>query len=78
MMDRRAFLSSLGFVTLAGPLAAKAQQAGKVYRIMFLGASSPALESGPMAAFRQGLRDLGYPTDTWRITQVGLPHAAPS
>jgi len=45
---------------LALPLAVGAQQAGKVYRIAFLGASSPALESGPIAAFRQGLRELGY------------------
>jgi putative ABC transport system substrate-binding protein len=45
---------------LASPLAGEAQQAGKVHRIAFLGASSPALESELVAAFRQGLRDLGY------------------
>ena len=41
------------------PLAAWAQQAGKLYRIGFLG-DSPAAFSEPTEAFRQGLRDLGY------------------
>jgi putative ABC transport system substrate-binding protein len=45
---------------LSAPPVASTQQAGKVYRIAFLGASSPALESELVAAFRQGLRDLGY------------------
>ena len=47
-------------VLLAAPLAAEAQQAGKVYRIGYLGNSSAALESELVAAFRQGLRDLNY------------------
>ena len=41
------------------PLAAGAQQPGKVYRIGFLGDSLAAF-SEPTEAFRQGLRDLGY------------------
>jgi ABC-type uncharacterized transport system substrate-binding protein len=59
MMDRRVFLSSLGFVTLAAPLAAEAQQAAKVARIGLLTtnlSTSPHLRD----AFRQELRDLGY------------------
>jgi putative ABC transport system substrate-binding protein len=44
---------------LTVPLAAGAQQAGRVYRIGFL-ADSPAAFSEPTEAFRQGLRDLGY------------------
>ena len=50
-------------VTLAllfAPLAVDAQQPGKVYRIGYLGNSSPVLESDLTDAFRQGLRDLGY------------------
>src|SRR6185436_3273201 len=46
-------------LTLAGPLAAEAQQAAKVARIGYLStslAANPHLEE----AFRQGLRDLGY------------------
>jgi putative tryptophan/tyrosine transport system substrate-binding protein len=56
----------LGFLLIAvitflsAPPGASTQQTGKVYRIAFLGASSPALESELVAAFRQGLRDLGY------------------
>jgi len=43
---------------LAGPLPAEAQQAGKVYRIGYLGSRSglPTTE----IAFREGLRELGY------------------
>jgi hypothetical protein len=39
-MDRRAFLASTGAVLLAAPLAAEAQQAGKMPRIGFLMAAS--------------------------------------
>ena len=45
---------------LEAPLAADAQQPGKVPRIGYLGNSSPALERDHVAAFRQGLHDLGY------------------
>src|SRR5215813_1515673 len=57
-MNRRAFLTGLGGSLLATPLAAEAQQAGKVWRIGFLQpGSSPANSKG---SFHQGLRDLGY------------------
>jgi putative ABC transport system substrate-binding protein len=56
-MDRRAFLGTLGL--LVAPLAAEAQQAGKVYRIGFLALNLAAAPHMP-EAFRQGLRDLGY------------------
>ena len=59
-MNRRAFLRIVPVALLASPHALRAQPAGKVYRIMFLGVSSAALESGSLAAFRQGLRDFGY------------------
>ena len=51
MMDRRAFLASLG--VLAVPLAGEAQQAGKVPKIGFL-QPVPSLP-GRVEAFRQGL-----------------------
>src|SRR4051795_5968317 len=57
-MRRRELMLLLGGAMTA-PLTARAQQAGKVYRIVFLG-DSPASISEPMEAFRQGLRDLGY------------------
>ena len=53
---------------VAPPMAAGAQQAGKVHRIGFLSPSSPSdperlpspFGERGLAAFRQGLRDLGY------------------
>ena len=59
MMHRREFLA--GAVSLlAPPLAAEAEQAGKVWRIGFLGVSSASDYAPYLEAFRQGLRDLGY------------------
>jgi putative ABC transport system substrate-binding protein len=46
--------------TLFVPLAAQAQQAGKVPRIGFLGSTSPSDASARLDAFRQGLRELGW------------------
>jgi putative tryptophan/tyrosine transport system substrate-binding protein len=57
-MDRRTWLlGSVGF--LAAPLAAEAQQGGKVYRIGFLW-DRPAVWPHALEAFRLGLRDLGW------------------
>jgi len=58
-MNRRTFLCGLTLGTLALPLAAEAQQAGKVPRIGFLFFGSPG-PSREVDAFRQGLRGLGY------------------
>ncbi len=57
MITRRAFIGTLAGSLLAAPLAAEAEQAGKVYRIGYLG-NQP---SGPiMDAFLRGLRERGY------------------
>jgi putative ABC transport system substrate-binding protein len=45
---------------LAAPLAAEAQQAGKVPRIGFLSATSPSDRPSLLDAFRQRLRELGW------------------
>ena len=42
------------------PLAADAQQPGKVARIGYLGGASPSVAAGGLEVFRKGLRDLGY------------------
>ena len=55
---RRRFLIATGAL-LAAPLA-RAQPAGKVFRIGFLGNSTAALEVNLVGPFREGLRDLGY------------------
>ena len=55
-MDRRTFLAGTGAVLLAAPLAASAQQAGRVWRIgMLVNSNGPLVE-----VFRQELRNLGY------------------
>jgi putative ABC transport system substrate-binding protein len=58
-MRRRRILAGL-LLTLAAPLASEAQQAGKVYRIGFLGETGNPSTSSNMHAFRAGLHDLGY------------------
>ena len=57
-MERRAFIVG-GVAALVAPLAAEAQQAGKVYRIGFLW-DSPAVWPHALQAFRRGLRNLGW------------------
>jgi putative ABC transport system substrate-binding protein len=59
VIDRRTFLAGTGAVLLAAPLAAEAQQAGKVVRIGYL-TIDLAAASQTTEAFRRGLRDLGY------------------
>ena len=58
-IGRRQFLIATGAL-FAAPLAAEAQQAGKVYRIGFLSAASGRDALHPQAAFFDGLRELGY------------------
>ncbi len=56
-------LTVVALALLAAPLAAEAQQAGKVPRIGFLHSSAAPTPTAPrpsVDAFRQGLRDLGY------------------
>ena len=59
-MDRRAFLAGAAAL-LAAPLAAEAQQVGKLYRVGFLGNFPPTPSTVPIwAAFTDGLREHGY------------------
>jgi putative tryptophan/tyrosine transport system substrate-binding protein len=62
VIGRRAFLAGLSGSLLAAPLAAEAQQTGKIFRIGFL---SPGYPYGSRNRFRlgalqQGLRELGF------------------
>jgi putative tryptophan/tyrosine transport system substrate-binding protein len=66
-MERRRFIEVIAGGLLAAPLAAEAQQAGKVYRVGFILTTSPVSEmAGPepvhplVRAFVHGLRALGY------------------
>jgi len=57
-VNRRTFLGGLAGSLLAGPLAAEAQQAGKMYRIGWL---TPAVTEGEHSlTFHEAMRALGY------------------
>ena len=61
MIDTRLTLVvTLALALLATPLAADAQQAGKIYRIGVLETISATLNVANLNALRQGLRELGY------------------
>jgi len=57
---RRQFITLVGGVAAAWPLAARAQQAGRVRRIGVLETVSVMLNAANYDALRQGLRELGY------------------
>jgi putative tryptophan/tyrosine transport system substrate-binding protein len=59
-MKRREFITLLGGSAVAWPVVARAQQAGKLPTIGFLGASTASAESQRVAAFVQRLRELGW------------------
>ena len=56
---RRAFITLLGG-TAAWPLAARAQQAGRTFRIGMVETISAELNATKLAAFRRGMHELGY------------------
>jgi putative tryptophan/tyrosine transport system substrate-binding protein len=60
MMDRRRFLLSSLAGVLTAPLRVGAEQAGKVYRVGYLGYDAPGSDPSGISALRQGLRDFGY------------------
>jgi putative tryptophan/tyrosine transport system substrate-binding protein len=59
-IERRKFLATLGGTAVAWPLAAHAQQAGKLPTIGYLGSATPVGQSQWVAAFVQRLRELGW------------------
>jgi ABC-type uncharacterized transport system substrate-binding protein len=60
LISRRAFVGLVGGSLVASPWAAAGQPAGKIYRIGFLGTTSPKAHGAFMDAFRDGLRERGY------------------
>ena len=59
-MRRRQFMTLLAGAATAWPFAARGQQSARVWHIGVLETASLALNAANFAAFRQGLRDLGY------------------
>jgi putative ABC transport system substrate-binding protein len=59
-MRRREFIALLGGATAAWPLAARAQQLNKVWRIGMLETVAAPLKAAEFEAFRSGLEGLGY------------------
>ena len=59
-MRRREFITLLGGAAAAWPLAARAQQAGKLPTIGYSGGGTSLTESQRVAAFVQRLRELGW------------------
>ncbi len=59
-MRRRTFITLLGGAAASWPLAVRAQQAGRVYRIGWLTIASREQQLHLIKAFEEGLRSLGY------------------
>ncbi len=59
-MERRTFMATIASGLLTAPLAAEAQQAGKVYKIGTLTADLSQGSRGGIKSFLQALHDLGY------------------
>jgi putative tryptophan/tyrosine transport system substrate-binding protein len=57
---RREFIATLAGTTIAWPLAARAQQPGKLPRLGYLGFGPASAYDTRLEALRAGLRDLGY------------------
>lgn len=75
MIHRRlTLIVTLVLSVLAAPLAAAAQQEGKIYRIGFLRRTAP--EPADFEAFRQGLRELGYVEGQGVVVEQRYAHGA--
>src|SRR5215475_13518303 len=63
MSNRRDFITLLGGAAAAWPLPARAQQAGKLPTVGFLGTTSPSIMGQWTTAFVGRLRELGWIED---------------
>jgi hypothetical protein len=70
MMRRREFITVLGGAAVAWPLAASAQQAGKIPKIGFLFPGTEAVAPLRITALVEGLRAVGYRVHRYLHCQV--------
>jgi putative ABC transport system substrate-binding protein len=59
-MDRREFVRLLGGGATGWPLIARSEQTGRVFRVGYLSGGTAASRTPLLAAFEQGMRELGY------------------
>ena len=71
-MKRREFITLPGGAASAWPLAAGAQQAGKVYRMAFFSAGEP-IQPKTRSIFVNGLHELGWIEGKTFCLRAGLP-----
>lgn len=57
---RRKLLIALGAGLIGAPFGTRAQPAGKMFQVGYVGNSTPSVEAALVEAFRQGLRERGY------------------
>jgi putative ABC transport system substrate-binding protein len=74
-VHRRTFITLLGGAA-TWPLAARAQQTGKVFRIGILSPTPLSTVVGPVESFRNGLRERGYIEGRNLITEFRSPTAS--
>jgi putative ABC transport system substrate-binding protein len=59
-VDRRRFVALIGALGAQFALIGRAQQTGRVFRVVYLGVSPPGPNQHLYSAFLDGMRDLGY------------------
>ena len=74
-MKRREFITLLGSAVAAWPLAVRAQQPAKVYRLGQLSGGTAASRVPLLAAFMRGMRDLGYVEGQNLVVSLSPPEA---
>jgi putative ABC transport system substrate-binding protein len=72
-MKRREFITLIGGMAVAWPLAARAQQRGKPARIGYLSSSSPP--DNNFQSFLAGMRALGYSEGGDFVIEIAMPGA---
>jgi putative ABC transport system substrate-binding protein len=70
---RRQIITLLGGAAAAWPLAARAQQPGKLPTMGIIGSGTPATQSHWYAAFVQRLRELGWNEGRTYMSRTSVP-----